>query len=58
MAALNRMSEPFAFWLVQSFLVPDEDQADERPPLTNAYTFVTGATLVIVLVIVRWLMTR
>jgi hypothetical protein len=56
MAALSRMNEPFAFWLVQSFLIPEEDQADEMEPLTSKYTFVTGTVVFVVIVIVRLLL--
>ena len=58
MTILNPMGEQFAFWLVQSFLISQEDQTDETRPLTNAHAIVIGTVILVVLVILRLLVSR
>ncbi len=58
MTGFNLMGEPFAFWLVQAFLIPEEDQTDEMQSLTNTYTFVMATVILMVIVMVRLLLSR
>jgi hypothetical protein len=58
MTGFNLMGEPFAFWLVQAFLISEEDQTDEMQPLTNTYTFMMAIVILIVIVLVGLLLSR
>jgi hypothetical protein len=58
MTILDQMDEPFAFWLVRTFLISPEDQTDDTQPLTTTYTFLTGTVILMVIVIVRILISR
>jgi hypothetical protein len=58
MTFLNEMREPFAFWLIRTFLISPEDEVDEKQPLTNRYTILTGTVIVIFILIVRLLISR
>ena len=58
MTILDRMDEPFAFWLVRTFLNSSEDETDEMQPLTTMHTFLTGTVILLVIVIVRVLISR
>ena len=58
MTILDQIGEPFAFWLVRTFLTSPEDQTDDTQPVTTMHTFLIGTVILVVIVIVRLLISH
>ncbi len=51
MKTYPKLQEPFAFWLIQQFLPPIEDQEEDVQPISNYEFYSVMAIIVVALVL-------